>query len=123
MRYIKAINGTIEAAIVDILFIPPMITRATNKLITIEVIKGSIPKLDSMVLEILSIWGIFPDPKVLIKRDTKKLYYKAKMKIIKNLIGFNSKIRYESSNHKKIIVNTANESIVESANKILNRIW
>ena len=41
--------------------------------------------------------------KVLIKRDTKKLYYKAKMKIIKNLIGFNSKIRYESSNHKKII--------------------
>ena len=53
MKYIKAINGTIEAAIVDILFIPPMITRATNKLITIEVIKGSIPKLDSMVLEIL----------------------------------------------------------------------
>ena len=47
--------GTIEAAIVDILFIPPMITRATNKLIIIEVIKGSIPKLDSMVLEILSI--------------------------------------------------------------------
>ena len=44
------------------------------------------------------------------------------MKIIKNLIGFNSKIRYESSNHKKIIVNTANDSIVESANKILNRI-
>ena len=60
--------------------------------------------------------------RVLINRDTKKLYYKAKMKIIKNLIGFNSKIRYESSNHKKIIVNTAKESIVESANKILSRI-
>ena len=38
MRYIKAINGTIEAAIVDILFIPPMITRATSKLIMIDVI-------------------------------------------------------------------------------------
>ena len=55
MRYMKAINGTIEAAIVDILFIPPMITRATSELITTEVIKGSIPKLDSIVLEILSI--------------------------------------------------------------------
>ena len=56
----------------------------------------------------------------LINRDTKKLYYKAKMKIIKDLIGFNSKIKYESSNHKKIIINTAKESIKESANKILN---
>ena len=55
MRYIKVINGTIEAAIEDILSMPPIITRATRKLITIEVIKGSIPKLDSIVLEILSI--------------------------------------------------------------------
>ena len=60
--------------------------------------------------------------KELVYRDTKKLYHKAKMKIIKNLIGFNSKIRYESSQHKKIIVNTYKESIKESANKILNKI-
>jgi len=58
----------------------------------------------------------------LINRDTKKLYYKAKMKIIKNLIGFNSKIRYKSYNHKKIIVNTAKESIRESEKKILSSI-
>ena len=36
------------AAIVDILFIPPMITRATSKLITIEVIKGSIGILNNI---------------------------------------------------------------------------
>lgn len=58
----------------------------------------------------------------LINRDTKKLYYKAKMKIIKDLIGFNSKIKYESSNHKKIVVNTAKQTIRESASKILSKI-
>tara|TARA_B100000963_G_scaffold349979_1_gene359650 strand:- start:29 stop:556 length:528 start_codon:yes stop_codon:yes gene_type:complete len=54
-KYISAIKGTIEAAIVEILFIPPMITNATNMLITTEVNNGLIPKLDSIVLEILSI--------------------------------------------------------------------
>jgi adenylylsulfate kinase-like enzyme len=42
------------------------------------------------------------------------------MKIIKDLIGFNSKIKYESSKHKKIIINTAKESVKESGNKILS---
>jgi len=60
--------------------------------------------------------------KTLIQRDTKKLYEKAKKKLIKNLIGYNSKIKYEKTNYKKIIVDTANETIKESSNKILNRI-
>ena len=60
--------------------------------------------------------------KELMKRDTKKLYIKAKMNIIKNLIGFNSKIKYERTNFKKIIVNTATETIKVSANKILKKI-
>ena len=58
----------------------------------------------------------------LMKRDTKNLYKKAKMNIIKNLIGFNSKIKYESTNFKKITVNTAKETIRVSANKILKKI-
>ena len=40
------------------------------------------------------------------KRDTKGLYYKAKKKIIKNLIGYNSDIKYEKSDYKKISINT-----------------
>tara|TARA_Y100000389_G_C17450446_1_gene514408 strand:- start:1358 stop:1873 length:516 start_codon:yes stop_codon:yes gene_type:complete len=60
--------------------------------------------------------------KELTKRDTKKLYFKAKHNIIKNLIGFNSNINYEKTNYKKIIVNTAKETIEESAKKILLKI-
>ena len=44
--------------------------------------------------------------KTLEQRDTKKLYEKAKKKLIKNLIGYNSKIRYEISKYKKININT-----------------
>ena len=60
--------------------------------------------------------------KTLINRDTKKLYEKAKKNLIKNLIGFNSKIKYENTNYKKIIVNTDRETIIESAKKILKKI-
>ena len=60
--------------------------------------------------------------KELIIRDPKKLYHRAKKNIIKNLIGFNSNIKYERTNYKKIIVNTANETIKESADKILKRL-
>ena len=58
----------------------------------------------------------------LIKRDTKKLYEKARKKIIKNLIGYNSKIKYEKTTYKKIIVNTAIETINQSAEKVLKKI-
>lgn len=61
--------------------------------------------------------------KELILRDTKNLYAKAKKNIIKNLIGFNSNINYESTNYKKIIVNTAKETVKESSNKIIKKIY
>ena len=60
--------------------------------------------------------------KTLIDRDTKKLYEKAKKNIIKNLIGYNSKIKYEDTSYKKIIVKTDCETINESTNKILRKI-
>ena len=44
--------------------------------------------------------------KTLEQRDTKKLYEKARKKLIKNLIGYNSKIKYEISKYKKISINT-----------------
>lgn len=59
---------------------------------------------------------------VLIKRDTKQLYKKAKEDLIKDLIGFNSNIKYEISNYKKIVVNTAKENISTSVKKVLNKI-
>ena len=60
--------------------------------------------------------------KKLIKRDPKKLYFKAKNNLIKDLIGFNSKIQYEETNYKKIIVNTGNNTIRQSADKIFKKI-
>lgn len=57
--------------------------------------------------------------KELVRRDTKKLYLKAKQKKINNLIGYNSTIKYEKTKYKKIIVNTAKEKVITSANKIL----
>ena len=67
----------------DILFIPPIITRAIKALIKMEVIKGSIPKLDSIVLEILSIWGMFPEPKVInLPPIYDKLYKKRKPTVV-----------------------------------------
>lgn len=44
--------------------------------------------------------------KTLELRDTKNLYKKAKKGLIKNLIGYNSKIKYEVSKYKKININT-----------------
>ncbi len=60
--------------------------------------------------------------KTLIDRDTKKLYEKAKKNIIKDLIGFNSKIKYEKTSYKKIIVNTGKETKNQSLSKILKKI-
>lgn len=57
--------------------------------------------------------------KTLIKRDTKGLYKLALKKKIKNLIGFNSKIKYERSSYKTIIIDTDKLSIQESVKKIL----
>ncbi len=60
--------------------------------------------------------------KELIRRDTKDLYNKAKKNLIKNLIGYNSSIKYENTKYKKLIVYTAKESIKISANKIIKKL-
>ena len=61
--------------------------------------------------------------KTLEKRDTKKLYAKAKKNIIKNLIGYNSKIRYEISKYKKITINTDNLSKFKSIKTIIKKVF
>jgi len=60
--------------------------------------------------------------KVLVKRDTKGLYKLADQKIIKNLIGYNSKIIYEKSKYRKIIINTEKNNIENCINIIENKI-
>ena len=56
----------------------------------------------------------------LIKRDTKGLYKKAQKNLIKNLIGYNSVIKYEKSNYKKIKINTEKNNLTNSI-KILKK--
>ena len=65
---------------------------------------------------------IFASLKVLIKRDTKGLYKLSKKGIIKNLIGYNSKIKYEKSDHKHLSVNTSKLTKKESVLKIIKYI-
>ncbi len=60
--------------------------------------------------------------KTLEKRDTKKLYAKAKKNIIKNLIGYNSHIKYEISKYKKITIDTDKLSKIKSIKTIMKRI-
>ena len=57
------------------------------------------------------------------KRDTKKLYAQAKKNIIKNLIGYNSKIKYEMSAYKKITINTDKLNKAESIITIMEKIF
>ena len=57
------------------------------------------------------------------KRDTKNLYAMAKKNIIKNLIGYNSNIKYEVSRYKKIIIDTDKFSKHKSINLIIKRIF
>ena len=61
--------------------------------------------------------------KTLEKRDTKKLYAKAKKNIIKNLIGYKSNIKYEISKYKKITINTDKFSKSESIKKIIKKVF
>ena len=57
------------------------------------------------------------------KRDTKNLYAMAKKNIIKNLIGYNSNIKYEVSRYKKIIIDTDKHSKLKSINLISKKIF
>ena len=61
--------------------------------------------------------------KTLEKRDTKQLYARAKKNIIKNLIGYNSKIRYEISKYKKITINTDKLSKFKSIKTIIKKVF
>ena len=61
--------------------------------------------------------------KTLEQRDTKKLYEKAKKKLIKNLIGYNSKIRYEISKYKKTSINTDTLNKTNSIKKIMKKVF
>ena len=60
--------------------------------------------------------------KTLKKRDTKGLYKKTDMKILKNLIGYKSKINYEKSNYKVLKIKTDKYSIAKSISKTLKYI-
>lgn len=59
---------------------------------------------------------------ILVKRDTKGLYKLAKKLELKNLIGYKSKINYEKSNYKKIVVDTGKLTINDSLKKIYAKI-
>lgn len=60
--------------------------------------------------------------KELEKRDTKGLYQLARDNKINNLIGYNSKINYENSKYKKIVVNTKLLNIKDSIKKIIKKV-
>tara|TARA_Y200000002_G_scaffold365701_1_gene355914 strand:+ start:25 stop:549 length:525 start_codon:yes stop_codon:yes gene_type:complete len=60
--------------------------------------------------------------KALIERDTKGLYKLAQKKKIKNLIGFNSRINYERSNYRVVVIKSDKLTIKQSVNKVLNKI-
>ena len=60
--------------------------------------------------------------KTLEKRDTKGLYADARKKIIKNLIGYNSSIKYEKSRYSKIDINTDKFNLKKYIKIIINKI-
>lgn len=62
---------------------------------------------------------VFASLKTLVKRDTKGLYELSKKGLIDNLIGFNSKIKYEKSNHQYLRINTGKLSLNQSLIRIL----
>ena len=61
--------------------------------------------------------------RTLEKRDTKKLYAKAKKNLIKNLIGYNSKIKYEISKYKKITIDTDKLNKSEAVKIIMKKVF
>ena len=71
-------------------------------------------KFGNSYIEIFVYCGI----KELIRRDTKGLYKLARAKKIDNLIGYKSKVKYEMTNYKKLIVNTKLININESIKNI-----
>jgi adenylylsulfate kinase-like enzyme len=60
--------------------------------------------------------------KTLQQRDVKGLYKKARAGIINNLIGYNSRIKYEKSKYKVITVNTKKKKKKECLQYILHKL-
>ena len=60
--------------------------------------------------------------KTLKKRDTKGLYDAAKKNIIKNLIGYNSSVKYQKSRYSKIDINTDKLTLSECITYIKKKI-
>ena len=56
------------------------------------------------------------------KRDTKGLYKKTDMKIINNLIGYKSNIKYEKSKYQKISINTDIYDLRSCVNRVYKKI-
>ena len=65
---------------------------------------------------------IFCKLTTLKNRDTKGLYKKAELGILKKLIGYNSNIKYEKSNYKTLEIDTDKYNLKQSTNKILKKI-
>ena len=65
---------------------------------------------------------VFCKIKTLEERDTKGLYKKARLKIIKDLIGYNSKIKYQKSDYPVIKLNTDKKSELDCLNLICKKI-
>ena len=65
---------------------------------------------------------IFASLQILKKRDTKGLYNLSTKGLIKNLIGYNSKINYEKSDHKYLRINTNKFTADQSVLKIIRYI-
>ena len=111
-----------------------------NNISIIKFVKKIKNKYDFIILSVISpllktrkiakknfekdYFEIFLDCKIktLEKRDTKGLYIKAKQKKIKNLIGYNSNIKYQKSKYKKIYINTDKLNVKDSVKIILERI-
>ena len=62
-----------EAATEAILFRPPIITSPTKIVMTIDVVRLGMEKLENNVLLILSIWGIIPEPNVVTNKQNAKM--------------------------------------------------
>ena len=60
--------------------------------------------------------------KELKNRDTKGLYKLADKRKINNLIGYKSKIKYQKSRYKVIVIDTKKNNLKKSKEKILNYI-
>ena len=60
--------------------------------------------------------------RTLIKRDTKGLYFAARKKIIKNLIGYNSSVKYQKSRYLKIGINTDKYNLSKCIQSIMKGI-